>query len=147
VAADPTDEQVEAARRRAPDAAWRELAEAVSAVEAETVHATWHGGERVTTATGTATQLPYPVYGAAVERLRGALGGVGAIVVFDWMGWDGRRRYRDAADVAGGPAADAVRLVTAILRSERFVDGAIEDAVGAGLLQGAARRLLAWYEA
>ena len=149
--ADPADEQVEAPLRAAPEEAWRELARALAAVEAEPRHATWHGGEQVVAVVDgverAATQLPYPVYTEAVERFRRALTGVGAFVVFGWMQWDGLDRYRRADDLAGAPAADAVRLVTAILRSERFGDGSIEAALDSGLLTAAARRLLAWHDA
>ena len=148
---DPTDEQIEAALRAAPDEAWRELAAALRDVEAEDRHATWSGGERVmTTVDGVeraSTQLPYATYTEAVERFRRALAGAGAFVAFGWMQWDGRERYRDAEALSAASVADAVRLVSAILRSERFVEGAIEAALDDGLLTGAARRLLAWYDA
>ena len=151
VDAGPTDEQVEAVLRAAPGEAWDELANALRAVEEQASHATWHGGEQVVTVADgverVATQVPYPVYSDAVERFRRALTGVGALVVFGWMRWDGLERYRRAADVAAAPVADAARLVTAILRSERFGDGSIEAALDSGLLTAAARRLLAWHDA
>ena len=149
--AEPTDDEVEAALRAAPGEAWRELASALAAVEGEARHATWHGGEQVVAIVDgverAATQLPYPAYTEAVERFRRALTGVRAFVVFDWMHWDGLDRYRRAADLDGAPAADAVRLVTAVVRSERFGDGSIEAALDSGLLTAAARRLLAWHDA
>ena len=142
VAADPADETIEDALRAAPDDAWRELADALDAVEGETVHATWRGGEPVD---GGPRQVPYPEYTEAVERFRRALTGVRAFVVFPWTDWAGLSRYRGADDVAAGTAADAVRLVTAIVRSERFGDGSIEAALRSGLLPAAARRLLRWH--
>lgn len=128
--------------RAAPPDRWRDLADAVTAVEAEDVHATWAGGETV----GDATQMPYPVYSAAVERLIAALGRAGAIVVFAWPRWDGLGRYDDPAALRHAPAADAARLVTAILRGERFGEGTIANAVDDGRLPAAARRLIEWYE-
>lgn len=139
---DPSDAEVEAVLRAAPPERWHALAEAVAAVEAEDVHATWAGGETV----DGATQMPYPVYSQAVERLLSALGGVGAVVVFAWPRWDGLDRYADAAALRDAPAADAARLVTAIVRGERFGDGTIANAVDNGRLTAAARRLLEWYE-
>jgi len=138
---EPTDAEVEAVLRAAPAERWRGLADALAAVEAEDVHATWAGGETV----AGVTQMPYPVYSDAVERLKSALGAVGAVVVFAWPRWEGLERYADPAALAGAPAADAARLVTAILRGERFGDGTIANAVADGRLQAAARRLLAWH--
>jgi hypothetical protein len=137
---DPTDADVEAVLRAAPAERWDSLAAAVAAVEAAPPggHVTWAGGERL--ADGS-TSMPYPVYGEEVERLRGALGGVGAVVVFAWPEWL-RGREWDAESVATAPVADAARLVTALLRAERFGEGTI--AANLDLLLGAARRLLAW---
>ncbi len=129
--------------RAAPPERWRDLAEAVAAVETEDVHATWAGGETA----GGVTQVPYPVYSPAVEHLRAALGGVGAVVVFAWPHWGGLDRYRDAAALRHAPPADAARFVTAILRGERFGDGTIANAVDDGRLPAAARRLVEWYQA
>lgn len=139
---EPSDAEVEAVLRAAPPDHWRALADAVAAVEAEAVHVTWAGGETV----GGATQVPYPVYSTAVERLRAALGGVGAVVVFPWPRWAGLGRYDDPAALRLAPAADAARLVTAILRGERFGEGTIANAVDDGRLTAATRRLLEWYE-
>ncbi|HVF20943.1 MAG TPA: DUF6508 domain-containing protein [Mycobacteriales bacterium] len=138
----PTDAEVEAALRAAPPDRWRDLAAAVAAVEAADGHATWAGGATV----DGATQAPYPVYSAAVERLLAAVGRVGAIVVFAWPGWDGLDRYDDPTRLRHAPAADAARLVTAIVRGERFGDGTIANAVDDGRLPAAVRRLLDWYE-
>ncbi len=139
---EPSDADVEAVLRAAPPERWRDLADAVAAVEAEAGHATWAGGETV----DGATQVPYPVYSAAVERLLAALGGVGAVVVFAWPRWDGLDRYDTAAALHHAPAADAARFVTAVLRGERFGDGTILNAVDDGRLTAAARRLLEWHE-
>ena len=148
---DPGDADIEAVLAAAPGEAWDELAGALRAVEGESRHATWHGGEQVVTVVDgverVATQAPYPVYTDAVERFRAALMGVGAFVAFRWMHWDGRERYRHAADVATAPPADVVRLVSAIVRSERFGDGSIAAAMDSGLLTAAARRLLACHDA
>jgi hypothetical protein len=42
-------------------------------------------------------------------------------------------------------AADAVRLATTIIRSERFGDGNIGAAVNSGVLQAVVAALAAWY--
>jgi Family of unknown function (DUF6508) len=44
-----------------------------------------------------------------------------------------------------GAKADAVRLATTIIRSERFGDGNIGAAVNTGALQAVVAALAAWY--
>ena len=52
---------------------------------------------------------------------------------FDWMNWEGVLRYREnPAALATAPVGDAVRLLTAIQRAERFGDGNIEGALESG---------------
>ena len=86
--------------------------------------------------------MPYPVYTPEVERFRTAIGGCVLIVPFDWMGWDGLQRYHEPADLSEAPVADVVRLLVAIIRSERFGDGNLEEAaLQRGLLQAAVSRL------
>ena len=130
------------------DDRWRELWAALDALDGETTFAEWAGGEVVGTTEGDGherpvVQVPYPLYTDAVERLRDAIGASGLIVPYDWMAWDGLDRYRDPADLARAPAADAVRLVVAIVRSERFGDGNILAALQRDLLQAALARLRA----
>ena len=119
------------------EAQWAELWAALDALAGETVFAEWAGGQTV----DGVTHVPYPEYTPAVERLRAAIGGAGLIVPYDWMQWDGIERYREPAALADASEADAVRLITAIVRSERFSDGSIEGALERGLLQAALERL------
>jgi hypothetical protein len=63
---------------------------------------------------------------------------------FDWNGWlatpEGQGLARDPEAVAAASADDLGRLLTAIIRSERFGDGQIEGAFDSGLLLAIARR-------
>ena len=86
--------------------------------------------------------MQYPDYHPAVDELVAALGAANAVTVFDWMHWDGVGRYQEAMDVQGAPLADVVRLVTAIVRGERFSDGTIAAALDDGRLLAAAQRVL-----
>ena len=85
--------------------------------------------------------MPYPDYGARVERACTALSEVGAVTpAYHWM---------QHGPPAVGPdgqvsVADAVRLATTIVRSERFGDGNIGAAVGNGSLQAVVAALAAW---
>ena len=127
---------------------WDELWVAVDAVTAEESHATWAGGHVVDTTIVDGVERPviqmaYPMYSAPIERLLELIGELGLVVPFDWMSWDGLDRYRAGERLADAPVADAVRMITAIVRSERFCDGAIESAWRDGTFPAALARLRA----
>jgi Family of unknown function (DUF6508) len=91
--------------------------------------------------------MPYPEYARSVERVRERLGALGLIVPFDWMNWDGVLLYQEnPAALTTAPVGDAVRLLTAVHRAERFGDGNIEGALQSGLMQAALARLRRWYD-
>jgi hypothetical protein len=130
------------------DAQWDELWNAVDALDRSTSFAEWAGGDIVDTRVidgveKPVTHVPYPRYTPEVERLRSAIGGCGLVVPYAWMDWDGLERYRDGVGLADAPVADAVRMITAIVRSERFGDGNLEGALQSGTLQAAIARLRA----
>lgn len=58
------------------------------------------------------------------------------------MNWDGSRRYPRGVGLAEAPVADAMRLVTVIVRGERFCDGTIAKAIDDGSLVAAAERII-----
>jgi hypothetical protein len=139
----PADDEIVVRLRAAPDPAWDDLWAAADAVAALEDPARWEGGQIV----DGVMHVPYPIYDPAVHRLTGALLGVtGGPVVFSWMDWDGLQRYRKAAALADAPVADAARLATAIVRSERFGDGNLEGAVQSGLLAAIVERFRRWRE-
>jgi hypothetical protein len=139
----PTDDEILDRLRAATDADWTALWAAVDEVAALSAPAQWFGGE---TRDGV-IQMPYPEYDPAVFRLTGALTAItGGMVVFGWMDWDGVARYRDPAAIADAPIADIPRLVTAIVRSERFGDGSLEGAIRSGLLGAIVARLRRWHD-
>lgn len=69
---------------------------------------------------------------------------LGWVYAFDWRAWletpDGRRLSSGPAPIASASADDLQRLITAILRSERFGDGQIEGAFESGILLAIALR-------
>jgi len=87
--------------------------------------------------------LPHPEYDEAVPQLIAALVAVNAQPVFDWMRWGRSRRYASGVGLAQAPVADAMRLVTAIVRGEHFNDGTIAKAIEDGSLLAAAERIVA----
>jgi hypothetical protein len=145
---EPSDADWEAHLRGVPAAAWAAIWTAHAEVAAETEHVRWEGGGQSGTTVIDGEERPvysvgYPVYSPAVERLRTALGVL--IVPFNWMDWDGIVRYRGGRDMATAPVADAARMVTAVLRSERFADGSIDGALRDQTLPAAIERLRAWH--
>ena len=125
---------------------WHVLVESIDDVLAESTHGTWSGGEQTGTSTVDGVErpvlaMPYPVYSDPVNRLVQALYRAGSIVSFDWGAW--RKLHPELGESAfsGGSVADAVRLVTAVVRGERFCDGLILEVLNDGTMVGALRRL------
>ena len=132
------DSAITAALEAVDDEGWARLWSAVEALGGLTAFATWEAPEG---------QLPYPVYAEPVERVRRELGALGLVVPFPWPDWAGTARYKaDPAALEQAPVTDAVRLLVAILRSERFTDGSIEGALQSGVMQAALARLRRWHD-
>lgn len=142
---DPSDEDVLAALASASPEAVSRLRAAVADYRSATGPLVeWRGGRDPS---GTvAADSAYPVYDDRVWDLLGALQAVGAFVVFDWMHWKRAAVVRDVGLAASAPIADLARLVTVLLRGERFGDGVIAGAVDAGVLPVLAERVLGYLE-
>jgi hypothetical protein len=62
---------------------------------------------------------------------------------FDWQNWmqnDGNRLWSEPAALASASESDLAKLLTALVREERFADGTLEEAIANGLLLAAALR-------
>ena len=84
-------------------------------------------------------------FGPTAEAWRTAVGrGEWVISGFDWRTWlatmEGRSLREDLDATATATADQLARLLTAIVRSDRFVEGSIEGAFTSGLLARIARR-------
>jgi hypothetical protein len=134
----PSDAQIERLLLAAPEARWRELWDAVADLDAAPEPGRWAEGEP--------TQMPYVVYGEAVHRTIECVQGLGASVPFDWRSWKGLDRYAGGRGLDAAPVAEAIRLVTAIVRADRFSEGTILAAVRDGTLRAAISRLRRWHE-
>lgn len=143
MADDVDDEAILAGVRAAPESAWRELWTAVDELLAQPQWVQWEPPE---TGPDGVLRVGYPVYSDALDRVWRAVGGVGAVVPYDWMHWDGHLRYRGGEGLDRAPAADAVRMLTAIFRGERFGDGTIDTAMRTGQLPAALARLRRWHD-
>jgi hypothetical protein len=91
-------------------------------------------------ASGVMTMPWFRLSPAAEALVRDA---AGLIQPFDWPAWLGTAegaRLRNPAAVAGASAEDLGRLLTAIVRSDRFREGSLAGAFESGLLTAIVRR-------
>jgi hypothetical protein len=134
--------------RRSPAHAWYDLRHAVRWFDALGRDGEPAYSYRVSaTAPGRPLPLPYPTYHLVVERIIELLDHVGAVQpIVDWPTWYERHHTSLPAEVAALSVADAVRLTTAIVRGERFVDGVVATAIDQGTFGALLHRLLDWYE-
>jgi hypothetical protein len=87
-------------------------------------------------------------FGPVGEAWRAAVGAGGWVVTgFDWRSWlatpEGRSLRDDPDAVAGATPEHLERLLTAIVRSDRFVEGSIEGSFESGLLARISHRAAA----
>lgn len=73
----------------------------------------------------------------------GALVDARAQPLFGWMQWQDQELYRSGGAMVDAPLADVLRMITVIVRGERFCDGTIGSALDSGVLIAAAERVLA----
>jgi hypothetical protein len=89
-------------------------------------------------------QMPWFDYDPVILRFTGEMSWLGWVYPFDWMTWAAtpaaHRLLHDPALVADADADDLGRLLTTIIRGDRFSEGAIASAAEAGLLLAIARR-------
>lgn len=143
------NEQILEQLRAAPAAAWVRLEAALAALEADPAPMTWDGGDQRTMIVNgeqrVVTAMPYAVYSEAAEEVRRALAGAGAVFAYDWMSWPHLRAFSGGTGLDEAPVTDAVRLATAVLRSDRFTEGSYGGAIADGTVAAVVRRLLAWH--
>jgi hypothetical protein len=147
---EPTDEAITETLVSAPAGRWHALWDAVDALNEEREHARWEGGEQVDTTAVDGVQrpvyqMPYVIYSEAVNRIVQSLYELGAVVPFNWHEWEGVQRYRMGHGLEAAPVSDAVRLLTAIIRADRFTEGTIAVTLEDGTLPAALQRLRRWY--
>lgn len=95
----------------------------------------WAGGEK--RADG-AVQMPYYSFSAEAERFISMTYESGWVIPFDWGTWaqtpEGQRLSGGGDALATATPDDLARLLTTLIRSERFGDGQLEGAYESGLL-------------
>jgi hypothetical protein len=70
---------------------------------------------------------------------------LGLVVPFDWPAWFSPDRYPGGRGLEAAPVADAVRLITAYVRGDRFSSGSLNAGLRDGTLRAAVARLWACY--
>jgi hypothetical protein len=73
---------------------------------------------------------------------------LGMVQPYPWREWvdaDGKPFF-DSRDLSECSLADAIRIVTAIVRSDRFNEGHLVAEMGNGLVTAAVRRIWKWYQ-
>ncbi len=88
--------------------------------------------------------MPWFEYSPAADELRRIAASNGWVVPFDWMAWvatpDAQRLIADPGLVANASADDLVKLLTAIIRGDRFSEGELAGAYESGMLLAIVRR-------
>lgn len=92
--------------------------------------------------------LPYFVRGPLCDAFTGAVVGGGWLMVgFDWSTWartdEAQALWKDPDAMARATPVQLARFLTALLRSERFSEGTLEENYQSGLLARIARRAAA----
>ena len=92
--------------------------------------------------------LPWYSFGPTADTFRAAVArGEWIILGFDWMAWlqtdEGRSLRDDPTGVGDATPDQLAKLLTAIVRSDRFVEGSLAGAFESGLLARIARRAAA----
>ncbi len=99
-------------------------------------------------AEGGVLQMPYYSFGPTADAFRAAVGRGNWIVKgFDWGAWlqtsEGQSLSDGQAALADASPDQLAQLITAIIRSDRFVEGSLAGAFESGLLSRIARRAAA----
>ena len=103
---------------------------------------TWHGGERKEPGV---ISMPYFVLSETAESfVRMAYEQGWVLMGFDWPAWKETEEaiaLRDDPDaLAAASPEQLAKLLTVLIRQDRFVEGRLNSAFEAGLLTGIARR-------
>jgi hypothetical protein len=123
----------------------RTLADLVPTLESEDAE---FGRWEVIPPTGDVLHLPYYTFGPAGDAFIGAVGRGGWVIAgFDWRTWlendEGQALSGRPEALATATPEQLAMLLTAIVRSDRFVEGSIAGAFESGLLARIAFRAAA----
>lgn len=104
----------------------------------------WHDSEARHTPDGEVRTMPWFELSERAEAFSRAAAGNGWVQPFDWMTWmethEGKALRGDRRALAEATPDQLQRLLTAVIRAERFSDGSLEWAFQTGLMAAIARR-------
>ncbi len=90
-------------------------------------------------------EMPYYIFSQPAKDFLAAVGRAGLVTPFDWGAWlatpEGKSLKEDRAAVTRADIGQLSRLLTAIIRSDRFCEGSIAGAFESGLLTAIVRRI------
>jgi hypothetical protein len=89
-------------------------------------------------------QMPWFDFSTAARAFVADLGRCGWVTPFDWPAWAaterGRRLVTDPAAIAGASVEDLGRILTTLVRGDRFSEGTLVNAYETGVLTAIVRR-------
>jgi hypothetical protein len=104
----------------------------------------WHDSERRQTPDGDIWSMPWFEPSPRADAFLAAVRANGWIEPFDWMAWaeteEGRSLRADRAALAKATTHQLQRLLTTVVRADRFSEGTLEWAFQSGLMAAIARR-------
>lgn len=119
----------------------RRLARYRPALEGRMDFGSWAGGQRLDDGS---IQMPWFAFSDEAQAFIQSLNAAKWVQPFDWMAWlstpEGRRLMSDPSEVEDASTEQLTRLVTALVRQDRFAEGALAEAYESGMLAAIARR-------
>ncbi|HET8785113.1 MAG TPA: DUF6508 domain-containing protein [Candidatus Limnocylindrales bacterium] len=104
----------------------------------------WHDSERTRTPDGDVWTMPWFELSERADAFIRTAAGSGWVEPFDWMAWvetdEGKSLREDREALARATPDQLRRLLTAVIRADRFSEGSLEWAFGSGLMAAIARR-------
>src|ERR1700760_5161094 len=139
VTGDASDVEILAGMVAAPAKAWDKLWLVADALPS--------GERRVPVANpGEGKPRIYPFYEDAAEELQRVVYDAGLVPEFSWTAWSGFFRYQEGhEDLAAAPVTEAARVMTTIIREERFGEGMVTQALENGTMTAVLDRIRHWY--
>ena len=110
---------------------WQPLLALIPKIQRASYFGTWSGAH-----SAGGGQFPYCVPAPVVSQFIQIVYAIPIIIVFDWGAWDeGRKILRDDTfDFDSIDLLTKCKLITAIVRNDRFCEGALEAAFASGLI-------------
>ena len=112
---------------------WKSLLDLIPEIEATKKFGEMAGGEKDD---GEIIQMPYYIESPVERRFQKSVGELGILISFDWPKWDdGRKIARNVEfDFDSIDIPTKCKLITAIIRNDRFCEGALIAAFDSGLI-------------